>query len=302
MENDYRIDPELNEIMPRLTKEELEELENSLLKDGYKGAPLIVWGDIIIDGHNRYQLCKKHNIPYEVQKMEFESKEEVIQWMIRAQLGRRNLNSAQRIALVKKFRPIYEKQAKENQSKAVSESNKNRAKSALVNLPSMDSELKPINTSEKLASIAGVSDKTYRMGEKVLNSDNLELKEEMLSGEKSVSAAHKELQRLEREGHPIILPVQENVDKPPEAYESDFNTEVELNHIKKTHHSYLESIEKGIQWLMSKEFYGEDGDEFTSRIRSDLSNYLEGFKGFERLIENLQPDDCEDDEVIIVKK
>lgn len=292
MENDYRIDSEFNGIMPVLTKDELEELENSLLKDGYKGAPIIVWEDIIIDGHNRYLLCKKHNIPFEVQKMEFENREEVIQWMIRAQLGRRNLNSAQRIALVKKFRPIYEKQAKENQGTRTD---------LVVNLPQSKKEDMG-RTSEKLALIAGVSDKTYRMGEKVLNSDNKELKEEMLSGEKSVSAAHKELQRLEREGHPIVLPVQENVDKQPESHELDFDTESELNHIKEAHRSCLESVEKGIQWLMSKDFYGEDGDELTSRIRSDLSNYLEGFKGFERLIKALQPDDCGDDGVIIIKK
>ena len=48
-------------------------------------------------------------------------------------------------------------------------------------------------TSEKLASIANVSEKTYRMGAKILNSDNEKLKQEVLSGEKSINAGYKEL-------------------------------------------------------------------------------------------------------------
>ena len=83
------------------------------------------------------------------------------------QLGRRNLSPIQRIAITEKYRPIYEKQAKENISKAVTKSNKNRANPTLVNLPNM--EFEPVNTSEKLASVAGVSEKTYRMGAKILS-------------------------------------------------------------------------------------------------------------------------------------
>ena len=37
-------------------------------------------------------------------------------WMLDIQLGRRNLTPIQRIAVAEKYRPIYEKQAKENQS------------------------------------------------------------------------------------------------------------------------------------------------------------------------------------------
>lgn len=58
-----------------------------------------------------------------------------------------------------------------------------------VNLPKTES----VNTSEKLASIANVSEKTYRMGAKILNSDNEKLKQEVLSGEKSINAGYKEL-------------------------------------------------------------------------------------------------------------
>ena len=59
----------------------------------------------------------------------------------------------------------------------------------MVNLPK---PISPINTSEKLASIAGVSEKTYRMGAKVLNSDNEDVKNRVLSGETSISAGYRE--------------------------------------------------------------------------------------------------------------
>ena len=84
---------------------------------------------------------------------------------------RRNLSPIQRIAITEKYRPIYEKQALINKQNAISEARKNnennRNEQFSVNLP----KTVPINTSEKIASVAGVSEKTYRMGAKILNSD-----------------------------------------------------------------------------------------------------------------------------------
>ena len=97
--------------------------------------------------------------------------------MLDIQLGRRNLSPIQRIAVAEKYRPIYEKQALINKQNAINEARKNNKNNKneqfLVNLP----KTVPINTSEKLASVAGVSEKTYRMGAKILNSDNEEVKE-----------------------------------------------------------------------------------------------------------------------------
>lgn len=107
--------------------------------------------------------------------------------MLDIQLGRRNLSPIQRIAVAEKYRPIYERQAKENQKSGGSDK-----KTGLVNLPKA---ITPINTSGKLASIADVSEKTYRMGAKILQSDDEQLKQEVLSGQKSISAGYKELSR-----------------------------------------------------------------------------------------------------------
>lgn len=100
------------------------------------------------------------------------------------------LTPIQRIFVAEKYRPIYEKQAKENLTNAGENYGVGQIEKPLVNLPN---PIKLVNTSEKLASIAGVSEKTYRMGAKVLNSDNEDVKERVLSGETSISAGYKEL-------------------------------------------------------------------------------------------------------------
>ena len=58
-----KIDPEFKALIPPLTPDERAGLEASILTEGCRDA-LIVWGDILIDGHNRYEICTKHNIPY----------------------------------------------------------------------------------------------------------------------------------------------------------------------------------------------------------------------------------------------
>lgn len=61
---ELKIDPELRDLLPPLSDEEKKKLEDSLLKLGYKGAPIYTWHGYIVDGHNRYELCKKHNIDF----------------------------------------------------------------------------------------------------------------------------------------------------------------------------------------------------------------------------------------------
>ena len=122
-----------------------------------------------------------------------------MEWMLDIQLGRRNLSPIQRIAITEKYRPIYEKQALINKQNAISEARKNnennRNEQFSVNLP----KTVPINTSEKLASVAGVSEKTYRMGAKILNSDNEEVKEKVLSGDMSINAGYNKIREIAKQ-------------------------------------------------------------------------------------------------------
>ena len=63
-------------------------------------SPLIVWNGVIVDGHNRYAIFRKHGIPFSIQEKNFSSRGDAMLWMLHNQLGRRNLNSYQRVELV----------------------------------------------------------------------------------------------------------------------------------------------------------------------------------------------------------
>ena len=196
---ELKIDPELRDLLPPLTDDEYKQLEKNIVENGFdRNFPIMEWHGYVVDGHNRYKICKDHNITdYVIGTLAYETKEEVMEWMLDIQLGRRNLSPIQRIAITEKYRPIYEKQAKENQG------TRNDLKNNItVNLPqslSNSNENRNPTTAEKLASVAGVSEKTYRMGAKILNSDNKEVKEKVLSGEMSINAGYNKIKETTKQ-------------------------------------------------------------------------------------------------------
>lgn len=282
----YKIDQELQKVMPELSNEEYKELEYSLLRDGFKGSPIIVWGDIIIDGHNRYEICQKHSIPYEIKELSFNNKEEVIQWMVRAQLGRRNLSPLQRIKLVETYRPIYEKQAASNKS-ANGGNKKSESEKSTTPLPPKEK----IDVRAKLSSDAGVSTNTYAKGKKILESANEELIRQVETGEKSINKAFNEI----REAEKVVNTNSDSSNSKPADLER--NQEI-LSQIKQRYDQYLESFNKDISWLVAKDFIKDDED-VSSKFHSELQNCLEKFKGIKSLMENIEIDDLDGESVII---
>ena len=98
------INEELRSFVDPLTDIEYAALERSLLAEGCRDA-LVLWGDVLIDGHNRYAICKKHGIEFRtVQNNSFQSLEDVMLWMIDNHLARRSVSDFQRglLALRKK--------------------------------------------------------------------------------------------------------------------------------------------------------------------------------------------------------
>ncbi len=89
-----------------LTPDEHAALERSLLAEGCRDA-LVLWGDLLVDGHNRYGICQKHGLPFQtVQNPQFNSLEDVHLWMIDQHLGRRSLSDFQRGVLALRKREI----------------------------------------------------------------------------------------------------------------------------------------------------------------------------------------------------
>lgn len=101
--NALKVDPEFQGKIPPLTFEELNQLEANILRDGRIINPIIVWQGLIVDGHNRYTIAKKHpEIPFTVHEKEFASRYEAIIWICKNQLGRRNLTPEQKKYLIGK--------------------------------------------------------------------------------------------------------------------------------------------------------------------------------------------------------
>ncbi len=106
----------LEHVMPPLQAKELELLEKSILTDGCRD-PLVVWNGTIVDGHNRYRICRKHRIPFCITEVDFTNRSEAIAWMIKTQIGRRNLTPFQRCEMVMPFEAELRADAKKRQGK-----------------------------------------------------------------------------------------------------------------------------------------------------------------------------------------
>lgn len=174
------IDQEFKALIPPLSKEEFEQLEANCLRDGIRDN-LIVWdnnGDfVLIDGHNRYEIAQKHNLPYNHKRMEFPNREAVIEWIILNQFGRRNLSAYDRSILALKLKPVIAEKAKENQGARTDICQKSD---------------KSIDTKKELAKVAGVSHDTIHKVEVIQQKAPEEIREKVKSGELSINQGYRQ--------------------------------------------------------------------------------------------------------------
>lgn len=154
-----KIDLEFKNLIPPLTEEERRGLEESLLKEGCRDA-LVLWGDTIIDGHNRYEICTKHGIPFETVSREFENRNDVIEWIIKNQFGRRNLPLHERARLALRLKPVIAEKAKENERKGAEMTNR-------TGLQNSANPIQKVDTRFEIAKAAGVSHDTIAKVEKI---------------------------------------------------------------------------------------------------------------------------------------
>lgn len=139
--------PELAELLPPLTGEQLGALETDLLKNGCY-APIIVNEDlVIIDGHNRQKLCEKHGIPYKMSIFSFADLLEAKRWAIENQRGRRNLEKWELGKIALKLKSDIEAKAKANQG-------------TRSDLLTTLSESVPVSTRKELADTVGLGEVT----------------------------------------------------------------------------------------------------------------------------------------------
>lgn len=101
MNDSIQIDPEFQKLVPPLTAEEFKQLEKNILQDGCRD-PISVWNNLILDGHNRFEICRKHGLSYQTRTIVLHDRDEAIAWICSNQMGRRNLTEEQRHYLIGK--------------------------------------------------------------------------------------------------------------------------------------------------------------------------------------------------------
>ena len=149
--------PELAELLPPLSGEQLAALEADLLRSGCY-SPIIVNEDLaIVDGHNRQRLCEEHGLPYQMAVFAFEDLLEAKQWALDTQKGRRNLDKWELGKIALKLKPEIEARAKANMSTGGGDQKSEDAKSGSVNSPN---PILPVDTRKEMAQAVGIGEQT----------------------------------------------------------------------------------------------------------------------------------------------
>ena len=87
---EIKIKDKFKSLIPPLAEDELILLEKSILEEGVRD-PLVLWNDVLVDGHNRYAIAQKHGLQYKTVRKEFDSENSAIVWVISNQMGRLRL-------------------------------------------------------------------------------------------------------------------------------------------------------------------------------------------------------------------
>ncbi len=186
---ELKIDPELSKVAPPLADNELEILRSDILERGCM-APIIVWNGAIVDGHNRYAICSENNIPFGIEEMEFSNMTEAKLWIIKAQIGRRNLQPFQRCEMILPMEDELKAEARKRMSASERE-----AGMPILARPSRD----------VLADLAGVSHGTWDKARVIIKECDEPLKQKLRAGNLKIHTAYSMLQKQDdpaKEVHP----------------------------------------------------------------------------------------------------
>jgi len=186
---DIVVNEELKAYIDPLTPDEHAALERSLLAEGCRDA-LVLWGNVLVDGHNRYGICRQHGLPFQtVQNTRFQSLEDVQLWMIDQHLGRRSLSDYQRGVLALRKREIVsDRRARAAAAPAPAEAAPPEAAAAQDDDPPWDVS-PPLDTREALARAARLRSSQVLQIEKIRKQAAPEVVAALKAGTISINAA-----------------------------------------------------------------------------------------------------------------
>jgi N6-adenosine-specific RNA methylase IME4/ParB-like chromosome segregation protein Spo0J len=176
--------PYKNLIRP-LTTDEYEQLEQSILADGCRD-PLVLWNDKLLDGHNRYEICDKHNIQFETAEIDLHDENAAKIWILQNQLARRNLTTYERAEIALQLEPLIAAKAKEQQG-------------TRTDLLENSTKSDPINTRLELAQKAGISDNTIARAKLIHEKGTEEQKERLRKGDSTINREYTAIRKQEQQ-------------------------------------------------------------------------------------------------------
>ena len=175
-----QIKDEFKKLIPALSVEEFKQLEQNCLAEGIR-EKIITWNGFIIDGHNRFEIATRWNLEYESESKRFKDENEVKEWMIHNQFGRRNLSNYQRSVLALELESVFSERAKERM---------------LSGNPVPKSEQG--RTIEKVADVAKVGKDTIAKVKVIEAKATQEVKAQLSTGEVSINQAYQEIKKEEK--------------------------------------------------------------------------------------------------------
>lgn len=189
------IKKEFKDLIPALTAEEFKQLEDNCLAEGIR-EKILTWNGFIIDGHNRYEIATKWNLDYETESKFFKSEDDVKEWMILNQFGRRNLSNYQRSVLALELEGLFKEKAKENLSDG--------GKGFQIS--------EKVNSVKEVSKVASVSHDTIAKVKKIQEKAPEEVKEKLKTGEVSINQAYQEIKKEEKKAEAKSKVISERVE------------------------------------------------------------------------------------------
>jgi hypothetical protein len=146
------------------------------------------WPRILIDGHNRYEICTRNEIHFETVDVEFESRDDAKIWIIKNQFGRRNLQPFTRTNLALELEPLIAAKASKSYEENVGRPSKSSQKSETIKIDRYKEIGKAANVSHDTVAKVKIINKAVDAG-KV----SPEVIDKLRSGEVSINRVVKDV-------------------------------------------------------------------------------------------------------------
>ncbi len=203
-----KINPRFQKFSPKKKPDEIETLKDSLKKKGYIGSPILTWHGFIVDGHNRYKICQELGIPIDLDKNveeielgEFAEEIDAMDWMLTHQLSSKNLSVGEKLAMTEEFRKEVELENKKKKLELNKQFYGNQYNQVVSTPTGVESPKNKTHsntwTDHQIAKKAGVGTGTVARYNKVMNSNNEDLKEKVKTGQVTVNKAYEEVRKHE---------------------------------------------------------------------------------------------------------